>query len=655
MDQNLARELVKKVLPSYEIYEMIGEGSFGVVFRMQDSLKERAVKIILLSATPSIEKGEVTSPKTKIERDFRHIVESYERIECEEIVTVYDFYKVSDDEDKKQASAYAIVVMELYPSNLHEYIIDDFQKNNSLLAIETVNSLMEKLAVLLGNLYTKRGFLFEDIKPENILIKEQAGELKLVVGDIGGLKSLGSATATGSQVTLSYSAPEVIRRGQKPDLKSIIYSYGLLSHFFLEGRLPYESYGVGDRMDLIKDKGLFLERKDVPDNLRKIIECCLSFEPEDRYAKFDDILDAIHGKVSHKKDKTFEETVDLNSFKKQISQIPGTVKERSASGIKQNSPFNALKGISPVYQTVSHRTLSETKKRTETIKLSDEKDEIQKIDNEIRDLVIREGDIYKLQNQSCKIYNDIKLENGAILLIENAKLYFDENAGIISTGTLRAKNSLFSAIDPIKKWRNISLCTNDTRANYFEGCSFRFGRGRTWESMKSFFHVRSYPLNNNYLYGGALFIAGVKENIISIKDCNFTTCFAQEGGGIFCLKSQPLIENCAFDNCSSALTGGAICNTESNSIIKRCKFVNCHSSREGGGISCITSEPIIDSCTFDGCSTKHLYGGGIFSSGSRPTIKSCRFNRCTASKDGGGIYFDDKSNPRIIIPCLYKL
>ena len=100
MEKKLAEELIKKVLPSYEIGELLGEGSFGAVFKMKDSLKERAVKIISLTASRSIENGSVTSATTKIERDFRHIVESYERIECEEIVTVYDFYKVNADDVK---------------------------------------------------------------------------------------------------------------------------------------------------------------------------------------------------------------------------------------------------------------------------------------------------------------------------------------------------------------------------------------------------------------------------------------------------------------------------------------------------------------------------------------------------------------------------
>ena len=66
MEREFAEELIKKVLPSYEIQEKIGEGSFGAVFRMSDSLKERAVKILLLSAAPTIEKGAITSAAKRV-------------------------------------------------------------------------------------------------------------------------------------------------------------------------------------------------------------------------------------------------------------------------------------------------------------------------------------------------------------------------------------------------------------------------------------------------------------------------------------------------------------------------------------------------------------------------------------------------------------
>jgi len=649
MNKELVEGLIKKVLPSYEVKEMLGEGSFGAVFKISDSLKERAVKIISLNAAPSIERGSVTSGNKKIERDFRHIVESYEKIACDEIVTVYDFFKLSASEEKRQSTAYAIVVMEIYPANLFDYVVEHFEQNARLLDIERAKSLMEKLAHLLGNLYTRRGFLFEDLKPENLLVKETDGDVRLVVGDIGGLKSLGSVSTTSSQVTLSYCAPEVIRKGHKPDLQSIIYSYGIISYFILEGHLPYENHKVVERMDVIREKGITFDRGDIPDTLKEVIEKCLAFEPEDRYEDFDAVAGGLSGNAVKERDRFGSETIDLNSFMKRVPRDTGPAKDITPPPGRTVLPMDATYGMKA---SITLRTFTDERKRGETVRIQDEKELIEKVTKEIRDLVVRSGDMYKLQNDNYKVYGDIRVESEAILLIENAKLYFDENGGIISTGTLRAKNAVFSAIDPMKKWRNISLCPTEARMNTIDGCKFRSGKGRPWELLRKAFHIRSTSLHDNYFYGGALFLAGVKEKIIAINNCTFSGCSAQSGGGIFCLRAQPSVESCIFDSCSSGLGGGGISCLESSPSVRNCMLNNCTASREGGGISCFSSHPALEGCSFVSCSTRYLYGGGIYCSASNPVIKSCKFNGCSATKEGGAIYFDGNSNPKILYPAF---
>jgi serine/threonine protein kinase len=660
MEAEFAERLIRKVLPAYEVKDKLGEGTFGAVFRIKDELKERAAKIIMLNAVPSIEKGAITSAGVKIERDFRHIVESYEKIACDEIVSVYDFYRVSAEESARREVAYAIVVMEIYPANLGDYLVDYFQQNNRPLEPEKVRAVMEKLALLLGNLYTKRGFLFEDLKPENLLIKDQGGELKLVVGDIGGLKSLGSVSSTGSQITLSYCAAEVLRKGQKPDLRSIMYSYGLICYFVLEGHLPYEECGVTDRIDLIRTKGLVFDRTDVSEALKKVIERCLSFEPEHRYRDFDEIVDAIVGRAVRSEDKLGDETVDLAGLK--LGE--GTIDLGSLGRAAPRDPVPSRDGRDSYYRTIgpddasigmtqsiAQRMMTE-KKRMETIRISDEKDAITKVTKEINGLIVRSGDLYKLQNDSFKVFHDIKVEKGALLVIENAKLYFDQDAGIVSLGTLRAKNSLFSAIDFSRKWKNIVLLPTDTRINILNECKFRFMKGRTWKSLQHLVPASRYALNAEYLYGGAIFMADVREKVVTISDCGFYNGSAHEGGALFCVKSDPSIENCVFENCSAGYSGGGMKLLESNPAITNCRFSNCSSNREGGGICCLSSKPTIVGCSLDNCSTKFLYGGGIFVSASAPVIKNCKFNRCSSTRDGGGLYCDEKSKPKITYPSF---
>ena len=652
MEKELVQELVRKVLPSYEIMDMLGEGSFGAVYRIKDSLKERAVKIIQLNAAASIEKGAVTTGSVKIERDFRHIVENYERIACDEIVSVYDFYKVSTGEERNQAAAYAIVVMELYPHNLLDYVMEHFRQHKRLLDIDTVKVIMEKLALLLGNLYTKHGFLFEDLKPENLLVKHQGGDVKVVVGDIGGLKSLRSVSATGSQVTLSYCAAEVIRGRQKPDLRSIVYSYGLISYFILEGHLPYEDAGVSERIDLIRSKGPVLDRSDTPDDIKGVIEQCLSFEPDDRYQNFEEILEVLQGKAGNQGPAFSGQTIDLESFltsappasgPAQARNIPFPRTQKSAA---LNNPFAGMRAA------LTRQHLAEPKKGMESIRISGEHSNVSKIDAEVAGVVVRSGDLFKLVNQSCKISGDIRVENGGVLLIDNAKLFFEEHAGILSSGTVRAKNSFFSALDVKKRWANIALNPLDMRLNSIEGCKFLFGSGRSGKSLKSGLSVRGHPLHDDYTYGGGLFIAEAKESLVVINDSSFYSCRAHEGGGLYCLKAQPSMTNCTFENCSAGLSGGGISCTESSPTIRNCRVHSCSAQREGGGMMCRSANPVVEKSTFENCSTKYLYGGGMFCFESSPTVKDCRFSRCSASKDGGGIFCDEKSKPKILFPSF---
>lgn len=631
MERALAKELIKKVLPSYEVEEKIGEGSFGAVFKMRDSLKERAVKIIPLTASRSLENGSITSVTVKIERDFKHIIESYERIECDEIVTIYDFYKVSAGGDERQEKAYAIVIMELYPSNLHDYVIDNYGN----LSIEKVAFLMEKLASILDILYSKRNFLFEDLKPENLLVKESGGELKLVIGDIGGLKNIGSVSTAGSQVTLNYCAPEVIRKGQQPDLRSIIYSYGLLSYFILEGRLPYEKYDAAERMDLLKNIGLVFGRSNIPQNLKAVIEKCLLFEPEDRYKDFNEIIKAI------REEKKFaDETIDLSSFK--IGAPPSPAEAGKEPDRRPFPPFDR-RGM-----PIPTAAPAEPKKKVEAIQLSDEKNIIEKIDKEIRGLVIKSGETYKLNDEHYKVYGDIKIERGGVLAIENTRLYFDENSGVVALGALRAKNSVFGAIDFSMGWKNIVVNPTDAGLGHIEECKLIFGKGRTWKELKNICINVTLISNEQYTYGGGLFIAGVRDKKFAVKDSIFYRCSALEGGGIYSFKSDIIIEKCEFNACTAGMKGGAINCLESNPVIRNCMFSRCSADKGGGGLFCTTSNPSIDDSIFDMCTTTYLYGGGICCFGSSPSVKSCKFNRCTAAKDGGGIYCDNKSSPRII-------
>lgn len=280
-------------------------------------------------------------------------------------------------------------------------------------------------------------------------------------------------------------------------------------------------------------------------------------------------------------------------------------------------------------------------------KTLDERGALERAANEVRSLVVRKGDTFKMSGEGYKVLDDIVVEQGALLVIENAQLFFAENAGIVSTGTFRAKNTLFSAMDPIKGWRNVFIDPRDGRVNPIEGCTFRFGKGRAWGSLPASSDARHFDLNETYLCGGGLLIRGATEKTLSVSGCVFRRCSAHEGGGIFLVASRIDIGKCTFDSCTAGVSGGGIFCLDASSNVRGCTFTGCSADKGGGGMACHLSNPVIDNCSFERCLSKFLYGGGLHCAGSAPAVSGCRFVRCSASKDGGGVYCDEGSSPRI--------
>lgn len=139
-----------------------------------------------------------------------------------------------------------------------------------------------------------------DIKPSNVLIGFCGHALLLdfnLAGDI-----LLNKSPTGG--TLSYMSPEHLRRcvlhqSNELDVRSDIYSLGVLMFEMFYGFRPFESAGPAMRsrfqakVMLQRQKRfrtLFETRSPgIPRALKRIIHGCLQFEPENRYASLTDL------------------------------------------------------------------------------------------------------------------------------------------------------------------------------------------------------------------------------------------------------------------------------------------------------------------------------------------------------------------------------
>ena len=116
-----------------------------------------------------------------------------------------------------------------------------------------------------------------------------------------------------------------------------------------------------------------------------------------------------------------------------------------------------------------------------------------------------------------------------------------------------------------------------------------------------------------------------------------------EGGGIFCVNSNPTIRNCIIFNNSSAGRGGGIyCRNNSCPTINNCIISENTATRGyGGGICCwYDSMPIVTNCIINNNSAQgYHHGGGICCmDGSDAIVSGCVVSGNYAGHRGGGLY-----------------
>jgi len=137
-----------------------------------------------------------------------------------------------------------------------------------------------------------------------------------------------------------------------------------------------------------------------------------------------------------------------------------------------------------------------------------------------------------------------------------------------------------------------------------------------------------------------------------VTNCNITGNAAYEGGGIFCLwNSFPTITNCTISANTADFGGGIYCEDTSNPVITNCT-ISGNSAESGGGICCYyESSPNITNCTISGNTATGYGGGGIECNHSSPAITNCTItgNKATYvdGGHGGGICCYYESSPNI--------
>jgi len=254
----------RKLGNRYEVIERIGGGGMAVVYRALDTLLNRHVSIKVLRAQFATDEDFV--------RRFRREAQAAASLSHPNVVNIYDVGMESADE-------YYIVMEYVDGMTLKEVI----QERAPLPVSEAIDTA-KQICAALGHAH-ENNIVHRDIKPHNILIGKD-GRVK--VTDFGIARAITSNTITqdGSVLgSVHYFSPEQARGGIT-DVKSDIYSLGVVLYEMVTGELPFSGESpISVALKHLQDH--FVEPRQInpslPQSVENIVLKALSKDPLVRY------------------------------------------------------------------------------------------------------------------------------------------------------------------------------------------------------------------------------------------------------------------------------------------------------------------------------------------------------------------------------------
>jgi serine/threonine protein kinase len=270
-------------LGSYQLVERLGAGGMGEVWRAEHRLLARQAAIKLIRPE-KLSSSSRRSSSLLLQR-FRREAQTLASLESRHTISLYD-YGVTDD-------GTFFFVMELLDGVDLDTLV---QRDGPQPPGRVIHILLQALSSL--SEAHDAGLVHRDVKPANLLVCRAADEVDIVkVLDFGIVQSAREASAKPPERneqsatqgepmmgTPAYMSPEQIQL-RPTDARADLYGLGCVGVWLLSGRLPFEAENslamllahVTSPVEIAR-----LMPPDVPPELVRILERCLSKSPEDR-------------------------------------------------------------------------------------------------------------------------------------------------------------------------------------------------------------------------------------------------------------------------------------------------------------------------------------------------------------------------------------
>ncbi|MFN2478492.1 MAG: serine/threonine-protein kinase [Pseudonocardiaceae bacterium] len=204
----------------YRVFDRIGVGGMGVVWRAMDERLQRLVAVKQLLVQPNLSPRATDDARARALREARIAA----RLHHPNAIVIYD---VAEHEGEP------CLVMEYLPSRSLAAVLAE----SGCLPVPEVASIGMQIASALAAAHAAQ-IVHRDVKPGNILI---TGDGTAKITDFGVSRAAGDVTVTQTGMmagTPAYLAPEVAR-GQVPTPASDVFSLGATLYASVEGCSPF--------------------------------------------------------------------------------------------------------------------------------------------------------------------------------------------------------------------------------------------------------------------------------------------------------------------------------------------------------------------------------------------------------------------------------
>lgn len=259
-----------KLPPRFEFIDFVDEGGHAIVYRVVDKKFDQVVALKILKNSEIDGSNSLKEIKKAV------------KLNHENIIRYLDFGVGEFFDGMKEY----IVLEYANAGNL-----DSFIRSNRDLSVRKVivDQILEAMNYLHG-----KGFEHGDLKPGNILLVEEKGDVVVKIADFGmaaALKGMNGKSEPKGQGTWLYAAPEKIDPSQIdeeniPPFALDMWAIGVIMYEIFTGENPFAETAGLDNPSVIAYKvlreGLPPKIDEVPEPYRSMVKACLVKEPKFR-------------------------------------------------------------------------------------------------------------------------------------------------------------------------------------------------------------------------------------------------------------------------------------------------------------------------------------------------------------------------------------